>query len=408
MEDQMKHVLSMYDAVMNEFNELFSFSKTFQERMKEEKCKQPYHINLMEELHPNENAHSRILCKLLQYKNPVTGEYEIINSILHYICKHKRLYSFEKIEIKQPIITQETARIDLWIRDLSTRQAIIFENKINNAQDQQAQIARYIERTRAENFREENIFVVYLSPNGKEPEDQSWRDYKENFSDRYCNFSFCIDILQWLKEDVYPNIRQKDVCLQSAIAQYIEYLEIKFQLKNSELYMNIKKLIDSHFELNKIDNTQERMDVLQEKIDNMNEILQSMQSLKEELWEKRLKELPDEWQKKVKQRYPDLECVENVTNMDSQWRFAIPFEDVNERKYYVLIGFDGRLYCQVEYDSNILEEQRKIANSELYKMKEEGILPDQNEVQIWHYFGKDDFEGVFNCFWEVLEWCKND
>ena len=172
--------------------------------------------------------------------------------------------------------------------------------------------------------------------------------------------------------------------------------------------MNIKKLIDSHFELNKIDNTQERMDVLQEKIDNMNEILQSMQSLKEELWEKRLKELPDEWQKKVKQRYPDLECVENVTNMDSQWRFAIPFEDVNERKYYVLIGFDGRLYCQVEYDSNILEEQRKIANSELYKMKEEGILPDQNEVQIWHYFGKDDFEGVFNCFWEVLEWCKND
>lgn len=48
------------------------------EKIKEEwLSKLPYHLNVIDELHINENAHSRILTKLLQYKSE-SGRYEFL------------------------------------------------------------------------------------------------------------------------------------------------------------------------------------------------------------------------------------------------------------------------------------------------------------------------------------------
>ena len=47
--------------------------------------------------------------------------------------------------------------------------AIIFENKIYDANDQEAQLSRYIDKTKECHFDENNIFVVYLSQIGNEP-----------------------------------------------------------------------------------------------------------------------------------------------------------------------------------------------------------------------------------------------
>ena len=100
----------------------------------------PYHLNLIDELHINENGHSRILYKLLEYLDPA-GDYIFLKSLLKYIAKNCE--AFEKICVTNPEITQELCRIDLWVRDKDY--AIIFENKVYNATDQEAQIARYIE-----------------------------------------------------------------------------------------------------------------------------------------------------------------------------------------------------------------------------------------------------------------------
>ena len=403
--EQIREAFILESAVTSEktkeFKDLMSYAETFQEYLQEEKRKQPYHINLMEELRPNENAHSRILCKLLQLKDPIYGKYEILDSLLHYICKCKRMNIFGEIKINNPIITQETARIDLWIRDKSTNYAIIFENKIYYAQEQPEQIGRYIERTLAEGFPKENIFIIYLSPNGEEPNAQSWKNYKDEFSDRFCNLSFRSDILKWLKEDVLLNIRQKEACLISAIAQYFDYLEIYFQLKNTELNMNLKKFIENHFELDKIDNAKERYEILQEKIENMKEIIQSMESLKSELWDKLLPELTITWKEKIKLMYPDLQFADGI---DKEHLLDILFTDSNNNNYYVIIGDDGSLYCQIEYDKNLSEEERKIKDKEPYKLRENKTLNDENEFQIWKYYGYD-YEGVFKCFCDVIERC---
>ena len=75
---------------------------------------QYYHINVIEELHINENGHSRILCKLLQYR-AANGKYVFLESLLEAIGKIKP--EFAGIKIYNPKITQEKKRIDLWVRD---------------------------------------------------------------------------------------------------------------------------------------------------------------------------------------------------------------------------------------------------------------------------------------------------
>ena len=52
-------------------------------------CEQPYRLNVIDELHINENGHSRILTKLLQYR-AADGTYVFLESLLHYINAKKK------------------------------------------------------------------------------------------------------------------------------------------------------------------------------------------------------------------------------------------------------------------------------------------------------------------------------
>lgn len=187
----------------------------------------------------NENANSRILAKLFQYKSP-DGKYEILQSLLNYIRDKKDVQKFGEITIESPKITQEAERIDICVQDKSY--AIIFENKLFKAGDQPNQLARYI-NTKKESFNdnEENIFVIYLSRDGNEPAPNSWVDrdtessYSESFASRYANLSFKDDILRWLKDCVLPYVRKKDTDLESALVQYINYLDRMFMKNNDDL-----------------------------------------------------------------------------------------------------------------------------------------------------------------------------
>ena len=124
----------IYNSVIEEYRRLFGFAEEFVKLMHREERQLPYHMNVIDELHINENGHSRILLKLLQFKNE-KGEYEFLDSLLRYVKDKNRISQFSNIQIKEPTITQEKARIDLWVRDKNTGYSIIFENKVYNAQD---------------------------------------------------------------------------------------------------------------------------------------------------------------------------------------------------------------------------------------------------------------------------------
>ena len=237
----------------------------------------PYHLNLIDELHINENGHSRILYKLLEYRNP-NGDYIFLKSLLKYISINCE--AFEKICVTNPKITQELCRIDLWVRDKAGGYAIIFENKVYNATDQEAQIARYIECTQSNGYPLDKIFVIYMpQKDDKDPVDDSWGKYKEDFASRYVKFSFRNGVLPWLKSDVLPSIPDKDRLLKSAIEQYVNYLEGLFKQRESDkqLYIMVKNYIKEQLGLD--DNLLENRKKLQNKLNEVNEVADYLRSM---------------------------------------------------------------------------------------------------------------------------------
>ena len=386
--DRAKEIFSLIDKVnAQEFDntkKLLIFVLTFMDKYRKEEAKLPYHINLIDELHANENAHSRILAKLLQQKTPY-GKHEILESFVRYLASQS--VSFGNIHVKNPHITQETERIDLWIRDKDY--AIIVENKIHWAGDQSEQLSRYINNTKGHGYREEQIYIIYLSPiDDKTPDEQTWGAYREKFKERYINLSYKYDILRWLTEEVLPNMRLKDKFLSSALEQYIDHLEGMFDLRtiNKKMNMELQEFIRT--ELGLTGNPQDDIVILSEKQEDINKVNNQLQLLKD----KAEKEIYRNWQEFLKTKYPKYQLVKE----DRRAGLIIPIKDTTVR---VSVSCDGRLFCQVDMDHK--------ENENLPQGIEESVkrlLPlKNNNNQIWQYLPRDAYNDVYNLLLEVIE-----
>ncbi len=188
----------------------------------EEKKKFPYHINIIRELHDNENAHSRILMQLLRYKDG--DRYPILESFIHNMGTVGNIEP--EIDITTPQITNERERIDGLIEE-QHKYAIIVENKIWGAADQNNQIERYVHAVIRHGIPKEKIYVIYLTSDGsKEVSDWSLTDKAKGIlQERFISMNYRYHILPWLKEDILPNCKVKEEFLHSAVHQYIDYLE---------------------------------------------------------------------------------------------------------------------------------------------------------------------------------------
>ena len=216
--------------------------KDFQNTYEREEKLLPYHFNVIDELHANENAHSRILQKILLYKHK--NEYPFLHSFLDTFLTDVK-------NIKEPLITQNQEYIDLLIEDRKSDFACIIENKIHWATDQSEQIARYIKTVI--NHGKKNIFVIYLTSDGnKQVSDDSFTDeakkilgYKdENSAGQFLSLNYREHVLPWLKEEVLNNCAYKDQKMITGIVQYIDHLEGIFNIREDKKKMN-EALIDN-------------------------------------------------------------------------------------------------------------------------------------------------------------------
>ena len=378
----------IHTRILSNYEKLIQFTENFTIEYEKEKLSLPYHINIIDELHINENGHSRILYQLLKYQNS-KKEYEFLQYLLKYIqTKYKKI----NFHIKNPQITQEQERIDLWIKDVDY--AIIFENKIYNAIDQEAQLARYIDKTIAKGYDKNDIYVVYLSQSGQNPSDSSWGNYKDTFQKRYINLSFQNDILFWLKEYILPNIRQKDYFTQCAIVQYIDYLNGLFNLRtiNIKMNMNLNKMISDHFELEKCKNDQERFNSISDIINDMNNLIKQMELMKNSY----RKNIYEFWRQDIKNRYPNLKPYTDSIIV------GISFI-IENKETWIYINNDTQLYCEIQFNNSLPNNERFIEKSSIMSLKD--ILTKKNDFCIWEYFDINDFDGAYNCFLEVINRC---
>ena len=258
----------LFNGLLIEFIKLFKL----------EKNKLPYHINLLDEIHANENAHSRILSKLLQAKD---SEYFLLISFLKYLG-----VPFSNLFSHSLSVTCDKNRIDLRIR--SQDFSIIIENKIYEAIEQERQIDRYVENEELSGHsynRKKNIFVLYLHRNeNKRPSEYSFsKILEEDLEDRYMSISYQKTILPWLIEEALPNCRKKEEYLSSAIEQYIDHLKGLFHQRKNEKNMNeeLKKYLFEKLEI-KDKTIYEQFNILKNKENEVQEIFNYLQELRVE------------------------------------------------------------------------------------------------------------------------------
>ncbi len=218
-------ILEQYCEEIAERIELAKVLGNYYEQQKEAL---PFHINVIDELHANENAHTRILTHLLKYKED--GKHVILASFLEQLPT----FNLESFDIEKSKVYFNRDNIDGLI-EKSGEYAVIIENKIHWAVDQDKQIERYVNTEIERGIPSDNIWVVYLTRDGrKKVEDYSLTDKtKDILRDRFLEMDYYHNILPWLKETILPNCRVREEWLESAIKQYIDHLEGLFDIRES-------------------------------------------------------------------------------------------------------------------------------------------------------------------------------
>ena len=231
------------------YADILKLAEDYSNKLEEVKKNQPYHLNIIEELHINENAHSRILAKLLQYNED--GRYVFLESFLKSIRNIKP--QFPEFDNKsEPEITQEKNRIDVLV--LTKGFAIIIENKVCEAKDQYKQLHRYIDKVKKiqkeknKNYIDNDIYIIYLTKYNQSPNDTTWgsSEEREEYAERFCNLSYMDDVLGWL-DSAKQDLKEEECELKSALDQYINYLKILSMENMKPLDKNIKVLFENKY-----------------------------------------------------------------------------------------------------------------------------------------------------------------
>ena len=371
--------------------EVLEFADDYLKQKQNLQSKLPYNINIIEELPANEVAHSRILAKLLQYKH--NGRYVVLQSFLDYIGDHFPDTQFNSIKINKPDITQETEHIDIWVRDETY--AIIIENKINNAKDQDTQLATYINKTIYRGYNPNQIFVIYMPSTPVEPDQQTWGIYECDFKERYCNLSFSDHILLWLEETLLPLLYfDNEPVLKSCLIQYIDYLQGRFFKRKSfnSYYMDINSIIKEKLHLTG-QSTKAQYDTIVNKISEFTDVITKMNDIRDAL-------RAQYWHEEFSKDEPNYAKAPNCL-------FGCNLLYMGER-YMLIIDIEGskKSYCQLDKeqrgDGFLIADDPLMSNTELHK-----VLVQQNKIQVWKYYDINDIDGVFNCFLNALNILKS-
>ena len=394
--------INFSDSIINhnidELKKTFTSLAEFNTIYEEEKSNLPYHINLIDELHADENAHSRILAKLLRYKED--NKFPFLESFLTNLCGFD--LSIEKPKVKK---VDSCGRIDIPIFD--KEYVVVIENKVTDKAvdqntDKGGQLARYIE-TIHENYKRplESIYVIYTPKYTREPVDGCWINdkdysYQEEFTSRYCSISYRDLIYPWLKDTILPSISENDIYLRSAITQYIDYLEGTFKLRTIDKNMNMKLQEFIKKELGIDDNDLENgIEILSQKERELNNALTQVLELKGKYQIKIVEKSFENWKTILSSNYPELEVVGDTFKINKDY-INIGVKVSHEKAdYAVLIEWrrsTNKIYVGIgrHYSSDL----KHLISKELQKILNDQKLEKPDDF--WYGWKYTSFENAFS------------
>jgi hypothetical protein len=265
-------------------------------------------------------------------------------------------------------------RIDGLIKE-NNKYAIIIENKIHNAIEQEHQIGRYIEKCKKIGFKIDQIFVIYLTKTEKDNHSyQTWGNNYNllDFNNRYCKLSYKSKILPWLEsylKDLSPN----EDLIKSAVIQYVDHLKHFFNKK--EIYSNMNTELQNFLstELNLSADNAENIEVVEKKINEISNLKEQL----EELSRVSKKNLFIEWKNKLDKNL-NFEGNEKFNQSKDSFIKTGIILNYNGKKFSVLIehnykeiylGF-GRHFASETLEPEIKEFLESINYSENLKDEE--------------------------------------
>ena len=377
-----------------------------------------YNANIITELHANENAHSRILRMFLQYDDG-KKKYPILGKFLD-IPKVKQLFGNK--EFKSPVFTNERERIDVLIEEPRSF-AIIIENKINGAPDQDTQLERYIESVNAhgDGVPYDNIYAIYLTDNGEKIVDEcSLTDNAKNYlgyndecdMGRFIPLNYRYDILPWLEKEVLPNCIEKEELLISALKQYIDYLKCMFGIiENEEQKILIMEKLKKEIGIsgNDLESVEKCFKTIEELECLKNRVVELKKDLVANWVEEYIKKPFDDFLKK--QNATSGSDYELVVSFESFNRFDIVVRSKNWEKYNFLVQeYGGMYYGLVNIDKSNPYKVKEGSfngydkNNAWWSARKRFRLAELCELDFWKQVRNGDFvKNLIEMFEEVLK-----
>lgn len=213
-------------------------AKELSDQFKSAKNKEPYRINILDEIHADENAHSRILMKLVAAPDEESPEQKpLLDNFLDFLGTP---FSNLLINNKRPIVFKnELYRIDILLK--GEKFALIIENKIHGAVDQHRQIVDYIDKMKNEGYSMAQIYVLYLTGEKESfPSESSLpTPVRESMGDRFRSISYKNDVCEWT-ETICTETRKH---LYATIHTLYEHLKLKYMIANSDNNLIVSEIL---------------------------------------------------------------------------------------------------------------------------------------------------------------------
>lgn len=168
-------------------------------------------FSILRKSHDEVNLHSRFIGEILD-KEGVHGQK----------AKFAKLF-LETLNIDDFLLEnyktkREYKNIDLLLTN--NKKAIIIENKIW-AKDQEAQLERYYDIIKSENYSDKDIHIIYLTPFGKEPAESSLGKLKDKMEVKL--ISYDKHITDWLEKCI--NLSLETPSIKEILIQYLNLIK---------------------------------------------------------------------------------------------------------------------------------------------------------------------------------------
>lgn len=336
----------------------------------------------------DENWHSRILRMLLEYH--IDNSYPILGSFINLLKKDNNLPIKDLNEYSQPpYIYYQRENIDILIR--IENDAIIIENKINWASDQEQQIERYIKSVISDpNI--ENVYVIYLTSDGtKQVAEYSYTEEAKRLARSFIPLNYKDHILPWLRElqgDLNNQI------LSSSLVLYIDYLSRMFEQPGKDQITITNQLLE---EMNNNKINLDSLEACFNIVEGASKLLDELTKIKED----KIKKTAEDHIKKPLEEEGFLKELD--LNLDKAEFSLNHFDIVVSRASWKKCEIHISIWQYKIYGGLAYKDPNSPLSNEVLKQLEE-MFPnwkgDDNEPR-WTYFSTD-----YRNYWNLDTWKK--